>query len=388
MIVPKITDGLYVVPFVARYKWGSAARELRRTADPELYKRMQERNNRRTYVVQKFYDVLLDKKEEPGFKGGANGLKKAADEGRLDHDAANLSVAVSGGGLKVIAFFSFLETLREHRVPFTNYAGTSAGSIAALFDRSGIDYNSVWKVLDEGLCKALLYSPKFRWWQAPLHGRRVQKFFAASLPEGMETFADLPGLYVTSVLENSTHAVEARTREFSTYEEVVFSSEFDPAMRLSEGVYSSMCLPVFKSLDFRGRQFTRVGEDGSFAPIISTLNGRTFDGGYWDNYPGNILTSLCDPSKDVVLKLYANYPGKKEVKRESIIQKLVSRPVNLKMEDEYRMDSERDRDANVVSWEIKGIEGVGLFDFDKLGLMVQAGRDSALLFMQKLGIAP
>ncbi len=397
-----------LLDFYAKMKWSPAAKELSRTADPDLYAKRLEKTPESRKIVRKFHDALLDSSEDLVFRGNAVPLKKLAAEGRLNPDNSSISISISGGSLRVFAFLSFLETLRNHGIPITNYAGTSAGSLASFIDRAGFDFKSVWKVMDAELVGALMFD--INWWnlirlRSPLEGDRIIKFVETSLGQRYKskTMEELPGLFVTSVLVNSYRNPKMcdgkYTGDISSYERVIFSYLDDPQMKVAEALFSSMCLPVFKSLRFREREFTALINTGlkkaarkaaleepAFATVLSTRNGRTIDGGYMNNFPFDILLMRSGPA-DVVINLVADYPGQVEVPEKTIFSPLISTPVDIHFKEELDMDRIIYRDANVIHWEIgKDVRNIGLTDFHRIPDLIEAGRKSATALLSKLGI--
>jgi predicted acylesterase/phospholipase RssA len=399
MASPGLMDIPYFIRPIANGILKKGAAKLRATADSTLYWRRAAKTEQYRKTVGKFYDVMVDE-TRADFKGNAVKLKEEAKKG-CDPVDCSISIAVSGGGLRVIAFLAFLEVFREHNIPIRAYAGTSAGALATTLDRIGTDYKTAWEILDARLLKSLLFA--LNWTglgSGIMTGKRMMDFLDLTLPPDIRTFGKVPGLYLTSVLvnchRNPTVTIDQKGKEIvqgelSSYEKVVFSSEFDPSMGISKGVFSSMCLPVFQSLKFPKRWFKAITTDG-IMNVRSTKNGRTIDGGYGNNYPGDVLLlpeskANAAAAKHIVINVTAENPGNVEIPRESLFSKLVYTGVDLHMEEELRAEKEKYRDANVIYWEIGGkAAGVGLFDFNKIDDMRQAGRESAEKLLRTIGI--
>ena len=400
MASPGLLDIPYFIRPVADNILKRGAAKLRETADPNSYWDRSARNGNYRAVMGKFYDVMTDDGKAE-WKGDALGLKQAA-KGGCDPADCSLSIALSGGGLRVVAFLGFLEVLREHKIPVRAYAGTSAGSLATTFDRLGVDYKTVWEVLDQRLLKSLLFA--LNWTglgSGIMTGRRVMDFMSQVVRPGEGTYGKTPGLYTTSVLVNSwanpvVIGSDKKGRDviggdFATYRKVVFSREYDPTMKLSEGVFSSMCLPVFESLNFRRRQFSAITPDNQVIKVLSTDNGWTIDGGYANNYPVDVLLltnkANADPGRHIIINVAAQKPGSTEMRKQDLVQKLVYMASDVSSEDELERERVRYSQENVIWWEIGGkAKDVGLFDFNKLEDMKQAGRESAEKLLKAVGI--
>lgn len=395
-----LLDIPYLIRPIADSILNARAKKLRATADSQLFWKRAAQNENHAQAMGKFYAVLTDNSPAE-WKGNATKLKEAAAKGARPEDCS-LSIAVSGGGLRVVAFLSFLETLREHNIPLRAYAGTSAGSLATALDYFGMDYKTVWECLDAKMLKALLFSLGSNLGKGILSGDRVVSLFENLLPSKLATYENAPFLYTTSVLVNSwgswaverdphgAGTVKPDEKTFSTFRPVVFSREFDPAMRVSQGVFSSMCLPVFKGLEFPNREFTAIKEDGTTHRVMSTRKGWTMDGGYMNNYPVDILMlagkANVNPATHIIISVVGDPPDKVEIGQDTV-QKLVYMAPDVNSTEELRRDRLRFADENVIWWTIGGkAAGVGLFDFEKIADMRQAGRESAEKLLRTIGI--
>lgn len=377
------------------------AKRLRATADSRLFLERTAQNDAHRQIIGKFYGVLTDRSPAE-WKGNALKLKDAAAKGAKAEDCS-LSIALSGGGLRVVSFLSFLETLREHDIPLKAYAGTSAGSLATALDYFGMDYKTVWECLDEKMLKALLFSLGSNPGKGILSGDRVVKLFERLLPPGRTTYWNAPGLYTTSVLVNSwsSWSLEGNDRRgaamikpdestFSTFRPVVFSHEFDRTMKVAQGIFSSMSLPVFKGLEFPHRVFSTINGDGTTKTVLSTKKGWTLDGGYMDNYPVDVLLlrgrANANPATQIIINVVADRPDRVEIGQDTV-QKLVYMAPDVNSTGELRRDRLRFADGNIVWWTIGGrVSGVGLFDFNRIDDMRQAGRESAEKLLRTIGI--
>lgn len=329
----------YFIEPVASVILNSRAKKLRATADWDTFQRRSAPGASHLRAMSGFYDALMDE-SRASWKSSALPLRDAAREGAGPKDC-KLSIALSGGGLRVVAFLSFLETLKKHDIPITAYAGTSAGSLATLFDRIGVDYDTVWECLDAKLLKSLLFAPNVNLTRGLLSGRRVMAFINHVLPEGIRTYKDVPHLYATSVLVNSWSSweitapvggmdlISADPDSFSTFRKVVFSRDFDPDMPIAKGIFSSMCLPIFQSQRFRRREFMAMTVKGDNSEkVLSSDRGWTIDGGYAENYPLNVLLlsggeANKDPGTHIVINVAVENPNEKKMCEQNLWSKLI-----------------------------------------------------------------
>lgn len=397
-----LSDIPYFIGPVANSIIHGRAKRLRRTADESMFRSRSAISPSNTKTMSRFYNALMDEGNAP-WKSSALPLKAAAKNGAGPKDCS-LSIALSGGGLRVVAFLSFLETLKEHQIPISAYAGTSAGALATMFDRIGVDYKTVWECLDASLLRSLILAPSASLLKgiALLSGKRLTRFFNDVLPDGMKTYRELPRLYTTSVLVNSWGKWEQGVNEkgkdatrgipetFKRYRKVIFSRDFDPDMPIAKGVFSSMSLPVFKSLAFRGREF-KFMENGEALNALSTQDGRTIDGGYAVNYPLNVLLLPCEANKDpnthMVINVAVDDPNGTRVRKQNVARDLLEQAPDVSSAGEMDRDRFMYANSNIIWWTIGGkARGVGLFDFDKIDDMREAGRESAEALLRTVGI--
>jgi predicted acylesterase/phospholipase RssA len=402
MASPGILDIPYFVGAYSNRIVAERAKKLRATADPGIFWKNAAQNVNHAAAMKKFFDVLVDQTPAP-YKSSAAPLKAAATEGAKPEECS-LSIALSGGGLRVISFLSFLEVMREHNIPIRAYAGTSAGSLATMLDRVGVNYETVWECLDEKMLKALLFALNANLGKGILSGNRVMDFVDNLLPAGLSTYGKVPFLYTTSVLVNSwsdwhgTGLIRRGKKEvytgnpdsFSTFRPIVFSSEFDPSLKISQGIFSSMCLPVFEAQAFPGRMFTAIKGDGTTQPVMSTSKGWTIDGGYMDNYPVDILLlpdkANINPATHIIINVVADPPDNVELNQDTV-KKLVYMANDVSSTSMLRSDRLRYADKNILWWTIGGeASGVDLFDFQKIDAMRRAGRESALKLLDTVGM--
>jgi len=401
MASPTLLDIPYFIGPVADRIISRRAKKLKATADSTLFWKNAAQNDKNAKTMGKFYDVLVDQ-APASYKSNAVKLKERAAKGTLPENCS-LSIALSGGGLRVVAFLAFLETLREHNVPIRAYAGTSAGALATMLDRIGVDYKTAWECLDEKMLKSLLFSLNANLGMGILSGGRMIRFIEQVLPDDLKTYKQMPFLYTTSVLVNSwnkwtsgvdkkgKNTVEGAPDSLSTYKKIVFSSEFDPDMRISKGVFSSMCLPVFQSLRFPKRKFTSIMEDCSTKEVMSTEKGWTIDGGYANNYPVDVLllSGSANTNLDtrIVINVAADNPNNTEIRKQDLIQKLAFMAPGVSNAEELEREKARYADSNAIWWTIGGkAAGIELFDFQKIDVMRQAGRESAEGLLRTVGI--
>ncbi len=370
-----------------------AAKKLKGTCDPDSYDKRLEDTKRNKYVMEQFYKALLEPNRfEERDIGNATKLKEWKSKYSTFPDDGKLFLSMSGGGIKLFAFMAFLETLRKYKIPIYAYSGVSAGAIATLFDRVGMNYSTIWNVMNKDLCYALMLCPSFNLVRGLLKGKRIINFLDMALPQNLKLYNDIKNFYTTIVVANVII-----DDHFLSFENVILSSNGGSGdMEICKGIFSSMCLPFFQSLkippDITLNSIRREKDTIKYIDVSTTPSTFSIDGGYIKNYPVDAFWGLIDPYKDVVLNVIADHPGKQIIK-DNLWYKLLLMLPEMQKNSELRKIMEFWKDGNIITCSIMNnipnkeeIKGIGLFDFDQIPLMIQAGQESARNFLKIINI--
>ncbi|MDR1055115.1 MAG: patatin-like phospholipase family protein [Prevotellaceae bacterium] len=283
-----------------------------------------------------------------------------------------VGLVLSGGGAKGLSHIGVIKALEENDIPIDYITGTSMGAIVgALYV---IGYST-----DEMM--TLFSAPEFNYWLTGVIEKKY-RFYSLKLEEA----ADM--IYVKFDLDLKRKDIKPvlPTNIVVPYQmDLAFLELFAGASAICGGDFSKLIVPfrcIASDVASHKAFVMRDGDLGSavrasmtypfvFKPIIidSTL---LFDGGFYNNFPWNVMIEDFSPDIIIGSKCAGNY---KEPTEEDIVSQISNM---LSVETNY------DLPENIGILIETKFTNVGVLDFDRLNEIVDSGYRRALEIMPEI----
>ncbi|MFA5848910.1 MAG: patatin-like phospholipase family protein [Bacteroidales bacterium] len=282
--------------------------------------------------------------------------------------AQSVGVVLSGGGAKGLSHIGVLKALEENHIPIDYIAGTSMGAIVGGLYSIGL-------TTDEML--TLFRSKEFESWY---NGMQEQGF--ATYFYRRETTAEMLGV-TFSKDEKNKYSLNLPTSLISPFPmDLAVMQLFASPAAASGYNFNNLMVPfrcVAADIANKKPVTIRRGDMGSairasmtfpffFKPIMvdSVL---LFDGGFYNNFPWDVMLEDFNPAYIIGVKCAGKYP---ELESDNLLSQIENM---LTVETNYNLP------------ETKGIlidskfEAINLLDFNKIDKLVEAGYQNALKYI-------
>lgn len=281
-----------------------------------------------------------------------------------------VGLVLSGGGAKGLSHIGVIKALEENDIPIDYITGTSMGAIVG--GLYAIGYST-----DEMI--ELFRSPEFDLWLSGAIDKKY-KFYSLKLDETAEM------LNVRFDFEGKAFKPVLPTNLVAPYQmDLAFLNLFAGANAVCRGDFSRLMIPfrcIASDVASHKPYVMRTGDVGSavrasmtypfvFKPIIidSTL---LFDGGFYNNFPWDIMVNDFAPTIIIGSKCAGNY---KKPTEEDVVSQISNM---LSVETNYDLP-----DSLGILIETK-FTNIGVLDFNMLDAAIDSGYKKAMKLMPQI----
>lgn len=280
-----------------------------------------------------------------------------------------VGLVLSGGGAKGLAHIGVIKALEENHIPIDYVAGTSMGAIVGSLYAAGY-------TPDEMI--AIVTSPEFQNWAFGKIDEKYLYYFKKK--ENDASWVDLNFRYDTIIKPIlPTNIVPPHLMDFAFMElmgkasaacNYNFDSLFVPFRCVATDVYANESV-VFSSGDLGSSVRASMTFPFYFKPI--SINGRLlFDGGIYNNFPGDVMISDFKPDYIIGSKVASNTSANMEDDILAQIENMIMTATNYSLPDSNGLIIHPD------------VHNAGLMDFYRAKELIQYGYDATQAMMDEI----
>jgi NTE family protein len=287
----------------------------------------------------------------------------------LASSGQKVGLVLSGGGAKGLAHIGVIKALEENHIPIDYITGTSMGAIIGSLYAAGY-------TPDEMI--AIVTNPEFRDWAYGNISENNQYYFKKK--ENDASWVDLNFKYDTIIKPVlPTNIVPPHTMDFAFMELTGkasaaagynFDSLFVPFRCIASDVFSKEAI-IFSHGDLGSSVRASMTFPFYFKPII--IDGRLlFDGGIYNNFPGDVMNREFKPDYIIGSKVASNQSPEMEDDVLGQIENMIMVATNYSLPD-----------SNGILIQ-PNVRNAGLMDFQRAKELVQYGYDATQARMAEI----